>query len=99
MVNIDPFTFFPRWASDDPSTLLSVEIAYQLSAEEAELRYGGQGTGGSKLPLPLGEGWGEGVRATIPLLQRVLGQFQYPRVRGFGRDSKYSRSLHEGDLP
>ncbi|MGE5617672.1 MAG: phage portal protein [Sphingomonadaceae bacterium] len=39
VVNIDPFTFFPRWASDDPSTLLSVSLVYRLSAEEAERRW------------------------------------------------------------
>lgn len=40
VVNIDPFTFFPTWAEDDPSTLLSVRLVYQLSAEEASRRYG-----------------------------------------------------------
>jgi len=40
VVNIDPFTFFPRWAEDDPSTLLAVSLVYRLSAEEAALRYG-----------------------------------------------------------
>ncbi len=45
VVNIDPFTFFPRWAADDPATLLSVEVTYQLPAEEAVLRYGDGVTG------------------------------------------------------
>ncbi len=40
VVNIDPFTFFPRWAVDDPATLLSVEVAYQLPVEEVVLRWG-----------------------------------------------------------
>jgi hypothetical protein len=39
VVNIDPFTFFPSWSTDDPSTLLSVEVAYQVPASEAALRY------------------------------------------------------------
>lgn len=43
VVNIDPFTFFPRWAADDPSTLLSVEVAYRLGGQGAEVR--GRGTG------------------------------------------------------
>ncbi|MHB1159188.1 MAG: phage portal protein [Chloroflexota bacterium] len=44
VVSIDPFTFFPRWAGDDPSTLLSASLVYRLSGEEAERRYGGGGT-------------------------------------------------------
>lgn len=40
VVNIDPFTFFPRWAGDDPSTLLSVCLVYRLPAEEAVARWG-----------------------------------------------------------
>ncbi len=40
VVNIDPFTFFPRWAADDPSALLSVDVVYQLPVEEAARRYG-----------------------------------------------------------
>jgi hypothetical protein len=58
VVNIDPFTFFPTWAADDPSTLLSVEVAYQLPVEEAARRYGdgetgraGDGVKGSSLPV------------------------------------------------
>jgi len=45
-VNIDPFTFFPRWAEDDPSTLLSVCLVYRLSAEEASRRWPGGGADG-----------------------------------------------------
>ncbi len=56
VVNIDPFTFFPRWAADDPAMLLSVEVAYQLPAEEAVLRYGegvtGRVGGGAKGSYP-----------------------------------------------
>jgi hypothetical protein len=40
VVSIDPMTFFPRWAEDDPSTLLSVRVIYRLTAEEAERRWG-----------------------------------------------------------
>lgn len=50
VVNIDPFTFFPTWASDDPSTLVSAEVAYRLPASEAALRYG-EGANGSHHPL------------------------------------------------
>jgi len=40
VLNIDPMTFFPSWAGDDPSTLLSVRVIYRLPGEEAERRYG-----------------------------------------------------------
>lgn len=58
VASIDPFTFFPRWAADDPSTLLSVEVAYQLPVEEVLLRYGDgetgrQGDGGMRSVLPV----------------------------------------------
>ena len=46
VVNIDPFTFFPRWAGDDPSALLSVYLVYRLPAEEAALRWDDAGTRG-----------------------------------------------------
>jgi hypothetical protein len=50
VVNIDPFTFFPRWAADDPSTLLSVCLVYRLPAEEAAARWG---DGEKSLSLPV----------------------------------------------
>jgi hypothetical protein len=34
VVNVDPFCFFARWAPDDPGTLLQVEVAYTLGADE-----------------------------------------------------------------
>ncbi len=56
VVNIDPFTFFPQWAEDDPSMLLSVRLIYRLSAVEASRRWPDEGTGGTcKSPIPLGE--------------------------------------------
>ena len=55
VVNIDPFTFFPRWAADDPATLLSVEVAYQLPAGAGGGQVsgaGGQETIASLRPAP-----------------------------------------------
>ena len=46
VVNIDPFTFFPSWAEDDPSELLSVRLIYRLSAAETGRRWGAGGNQG-----------------------------------------------------
>lgn len=39
IVNVDPFTFHVRWAGDDPSRLLRVDVAYALERGEARERY------------------------------------------------------------
>jgi len=49
-VSIDPFTFFPRWAADDPSTLLSVCLVYRLPADEAAARWADGGRSSASTP-------------------------------------------------
>ncbi|HZT08586.1 MAG TPA: phage portal protein [Chloroflexota bacterium] len=40
VVNVDPFCFFPTWASDDIATLREVVLAGRVSAAEAAERFG-----------------------------------------------------------
>lgn len=40
VVNVDPFSFFARWAADDLSVLRQVDVAYTLPAEDIASTYG-----------------------------------------------------------
>jgi hypothetical protein len=43
ILNVDPFRFFPTWASDDVAALQRVAVCGRLAAAEARERYGWQG--------------------------------------------------------
>lgn len=59
VVNLDPFTFFPEWAGDDPSAITSVAVVYRLSAEEVSRRYAADGR------ISGVEGWESGNRSLL----------------------------------
>src|SRR5215212_5866034 len=45
VTNVDPATFFARWAGDDLGELREVELRYTLEADEARRLYGATGSG------------------------------------------------------
>ncbi len=47
ILNVDPFRFFPTWASDDLAALQRVALCSRLAAAEARERYGWRGPGRS----------------------------------------------------
>ncbi len=49
ILNVDPFGFFPTWASDDLATLRRVALCGRLAAADARDRYGWRGTARSSL--------------------------------------------------
>ncbi len=49
ILNVDPFRFFPTWASDDLAALQRVALCGRLAATEARERYGWRGTVHSSL--------------------------------------------------
>jgi len=48
VINVDPATFFARWAGDDLSELRAVELRYPLEAAEARRLYGVSGGGATR---------------------------------------------------
>jgi hypothetical protein len=71
ILSVDPRTFFPTWAGDDPSTLRRVEVLYSLGAEDLAL--GGYGLGaGEAEALCSADGTAEVVERWTPTELEVV---------------------------
>ena len=93
LVNVDPFSVFPTWASDD-LTLREVALTGRLSAAEAAERYG---IGPSLAPTPIGIGpspsigGGVGVGALVETVE-IWSDQRYRLIVG-------STTVHDGPNP
>lgn len=71
ILSVDPRTFFPTWAGDDPSTLRRVEVLYSLGVEDLAL--GGYGLGpGEAEALCNADGTAEVVERWTPTELEVV---------------------------
>jgi hypothetical protein len=71
ILSVDPRTFFPTWAGDDPATLRRVEVLYSLGTEDLAL--GGYGLGaGEAEALCSADGTAEVVERWTPTELEVV---------------------------